>query len=101
MAKMFYTTDEAAGRLGISPDQLKDYIAQNKLREFRDGARVMYKVDQVEKIATESKAGTKVGGVGASGTNLDLTPIDSHAGGDALSLADSSPTRASKEDTVV
>jgi excisionase family DNA binding protein len=101
MAKMFYTTEEAAGKLGVSADQLKDYIAQNKLREFRDGARVMFKVDQVDKIASEAKAGTKSGGAGASGTSLDLTPMDSHGGTDALSLADSSPGRAAKEDTVV
>jgi excisionase family DNA binding protein len=101
MAKMFYTTEEAAGKLGVSADQLKDYIAQNKLREFRDGARVMFKVDQVDKIATEAKAGTKAGGAGASGTSLDMTPMDSRAGNDALSLADSNPGRAAKEDTVV
>jgi excisionase family DNA binding protein len=101
MAKMFYTTEEAASRLGVSADQLKDYISQNKLREFRDGARVMFKVDQVDKIATEAKAGTKPGApAAASGTNLDLK-MDSHAGGDALSLADSTPGRAAKEDTVV
>jgi len=102
MAKMFYTTEEAAGRLGISLDQLKDYITQNKLREFRDGARVMFKVDQVDKIATESKAGTKAGGpAGASGTSMDLAPMDSKVGLDALSLADSNPGRAAKEDTVM
>ena len=48
MAKMFYTTDEAAQKLGISGDQLKQLVADNKLREFRDGAKAaMFKVDQV------------------------------------------------------
>ena len=61
MAKMFYTTEEAAGRLGISVDQLKQMITDNKLREFRDGARVMFKVDQVDRLATEAKGKSAAG----------------------------------------
>ena len=49
MAKMFYTTEEAAAKLNVTPDALKQYVSDNKLREFRDGARVMFKVDQVDK----------------------------------------------------
>ena len=44
MAKMFYTTEEAAQKLSVSGDQLKTLVTENKLREFRDGARVMFKV---------------------------------------------------------
>ena len=53
MAKMFYTTEEAAQKLGVTTDALKQLVTQNKLREFRDGARVMFKVDQVDRIAGE------------------------------------------------
>ena len=88
MAKMFYTAEEAAQKLGISPDQLKDMVSQNKLREFRDGARVMFKVDQVDKIASDkgkSSAGTAVG-IGLSDSGIALAG-DSHAS-DVISLAD-------------
>ena len=40
MAKMFYTTDEASQKLSVDNDQLKTLVSENKLREFRDGARV-------------------------------------------------------------
>jgi excisionase family DNA binding protein len=107
MAKMFYTTDEATQKLGISGDQLKQLVSENKLREFRDGARVMFKVDQVDKLATDRKGGTSGASKSGSGTAIGLADSgiaiagDSHAS-DVISLADTgtqSPT--SKEDTVV
>ncbi|HUO08456.1 MAG TPA: helix-turn-helix domain-containing protein [Phycisphaerae bacterium] len=102
MAKMFYTAEEAAQKLGISPDQLKDMVSQNKLREFRDGARVMFKVDQVDKIASDkgkSSAGTAVG-IGLSDSGIALAG-DSHAS-DVISLADTgTQVPSAKDDTVV
>ena len=106
MAKMFYTTDEATQKMGISGDQLKQLVSENKLREFRDGARVMFKVDQVDKLATDRKAGSSAGtkggsSIGLAGDSAIGLAGDSHAS-DVISLADtgtSSP--ASKEDTVV
>ena len=110
MAKMFYTTDEAAQKLGVSGDQLKQLVSENKLREFRDGARVMFKVDQVDKIAGDKKGGSSAGTKGGSGeralrgrwrdSGIGLSG-DSHAS-DVISLADSQvPKSASKDDTVV
>lgn len=51
MAKMFYTSWEAAKELGVSEDHLHLLSQQNLLREFRDGALCMYKVDQVDALA--------------------------------------------------
>ncbi len=103
MAKMFYTVEEAAAKLGVSNEQIKTLVSENKLREFRDGARVMFKVDQVDKLSSDrtksgSSAGTKAGtsmGLADSGIGL----ADSH-GSDVISLADS-VTSTSKDDTVV
>src|SRR5580765_2696629 len=108
MAKMFYTTDEAAQKIGVSGDQLKQLVSENKLREFRDGARVMFKVDQVDKIAGDRKSGTSSGtamGTKAGSSLMGDSGIglagDSHAS-DVISLADtSSQTSLSKDDTVV
>jgi excisionase family DNA binding protein len=104
MAKMFYTTDEAAQKLGLSGDQLKQLVSENKLREFRDGARVMFKVDQVDKLAADRKtgsaAGTKAGSaIGLAGDSGIGLAGDSHAS-DVISLADSAMS-PSKDDTVV
>src|SRR3954453_20003430 len=107
MAKMFYTTDEAAQKLSISSDQLKQLITENKLREFRDGARVMFKVDQVDKLAVDRKGGTAAGTRAGSGGPLGMADSgagigagDSHAS-DAISLADTGMASLAKDDTVV
>lgn len=105
MAKMFYTTDEATQKMGISGDQLKQLVSENKLREFRDGARVMFKVDQVDKLANDRKSGTSSGTKGGSAISMADSAIglagDSHAS-DVISLADTSTASpTSKEDTVV
>src|SRR3954447_21663119 len=93
MAKMFYTTDEASQKIGVSGDQLKQLVRENKLREFRDGARVMFKVDQVDKLASDRKGGSAGGtkggsGIGLADSGLSLAPADSHAS-DVISLSDS------------
>jgi excisionase family DNA binding protein len=105
MAKMFYTTDEAAQKLGISGDQLKSLVSESKLREFRDGAKVMFKVDQVDKLASDRKSGTSSGSRSASATGIGLADsgiglADSHAP-DTISLADSTSSPTAKDDTVV
>jgi hypothetical protein len=51
MAKMFMNAEEAAKRLGVGEDQLKAYVREGKLREFRDAGAVNYKVADVEKLA--------------------------------------------------
>ena len=107
MAKMFYTTDEAAQKLSVSGDQLKTLVGENKLREFRDGARVMFKVDQVDKLASDRKSGTSAGtkagstgGVSLAGDSAIGLAGDSHAS-DVISLSDSQSSPTAKDDTVV
>lgn len=99
MAKMFYTTEEAAAKLKITADQIKEFVTQNKLREFRDGARVMFKVDQVDRLSNDAKGASKAG---ISDSGFGLAPVDSGKH-DALSLADSDDMKppAAKDDTVV
>ena len=103
MAKMFYTTEEAAQKLGVNGDQLKALVSENKLREFRDGARVMFKVDQVDKLFSDRKGGTAGGTRAGSGGPIGLADSGAHDshGSDVISLADSQITSPSKDDTVV
>lgn len=57
MAKMFYTEDEVQQKLGKSKDQIKSMIASGQLREFRDGQKIMYKVDDVDALAGPGDTG--------------------------------------------
>lgn len=53
MAKMFYTLDETIKRLGRTEGQVKQFAREGRLREFRDGPRLMFKSDQVIRLADE------------------------------------------------
>lgn len=51
MAKMFYTMEEAAQRLGMSEDEVQSLAESGQLQEFRDRDRLVFKVDQVDLLA--------------------------------------------------
>ncbi|MBN2212012.1 MAG: helix-turn-helix domain-containing protein [Sedimentisphaerales bacterium] len=51
MAKMFYSLEEVKQKLGMSDEAIKALVAEGRLREFRDGQRIMYKVDDVNALA--------------------------------------------------
>ncbi|MCG3124013.1 MAG: hypothetical protein GIKADHBN_02452 [Phycisphaerales bacterium] len=48
MAKMFYTLEEAAEKLGKSPDEVKSMAERGELQEFRANDRLMFKREQVD-----------------------------------------------------
>jgi hypothetical protein len=54
MAGTFYTLHEAMEKLGKSEQDIRDFIKQGKIREYRDGAKVLYKQDEVDKLSNES-----------------------------------------------
>jgi hypothetical protein len=90
MAKMFYTMDEAKNVLGRSEDEIKGYAREGKLREFRDGARLMFKADQVETLRAElaSHSGDHVDlGMSDSGGMIDLVDTTA-ASGTSVTLSD-------------
>ncbi len=51
MAKLFYTLEEAAGKLKKSPEEVQQLVENGQLQEFRDRDKVMLKVDQVDLLA--------------------------------------------------
>lgn len=51
MAKMFYTLEEAKAKLARSEVDIKQLAREGRLREFRDGPRLMFKADQVDQLA--------------------------------------------------
>jgi len=54
MAGMFYSLQEAAEKLNKTEDELKKLVREGKLREFRDGANLLFKVDEVENLMAEA-----------------------------------------------
>jgi len=75
MAKMFYTLEETQKILSRSEDEIKTLVQEGMLREFRDGAKIMYKVDEVDGLASE--------GAGDS----DEIPLAADDSGEPLDLA--------------
>lgn len=84
MAKMFYTLEEAAGKLGKSEAAVKDMVAKGQIQEFRDRDRVMFKVDQIDLLSggddfiplAESGEHDAIG-LASSGTGIPLDPSKS------------------------
>lgn len=54
MAGMFYSLQEAAEKLGKTEEQLKQLVEAGRLREFRDGSNLLFKVDEVEGLMSEA-----------------------------------------------
>src|SRR5258707_12964708 len=70
MAKMFYTLEETKAALGKSEEEVRQFAREGRLREFRDGPRLMFKADQVDQLKTD---------MGGGGGRADLGPSDSGA----------------------
>jgi len=51
MAKMFYTLEEAAKRLSKSEADVQAMAKRGEITEFRDGDRLIFKVDQIDLLA--------------------------------------------------
>ncbi|CAG1002515.1 hypothetical protein PHYC_03000 [Phycisphaerales bacterium] len=51
MDKMFYSLDEAASKLGKSPDEVRQMASRGQLQEFRDRDKLMFKREQVDLLA--------------------------------------------------
>jgi len=95
MAKMFYTLDEAKATLGKNEEEIKQLAREGRLREFRDGPRLMFKADQVEALKAELGGGGGMArdqvdlGVSDTGAPIGLVDSQRSSGGSAISLVDS------------
>lgn len=89
MAKMYYSEQEAAEVLGITVEELAVYIRDDKLRVFQDGAKKMFKTEEVDALG------------GGGEKEIELSPADSTADQISLSEADEAGAEDEKEDTVL
>jgi len=76
MAKMFYTFEEAQAKTGKSADELQALVDNGTLRVFRDGSKIMFKLEDVDKLAGE----------GSSGEIMELTAVDAKSESDTFTL---------------
>jgi len=60
MPGMFYTLQEVIEKLAKTEAEIKALVREGKLREFRDGAKQLYKVEDVEAIAAAPKGDTAI-----------------------------------------
>jgi hypothetical protein len=107
MAKMFYTMDEAKAALGRSEDEIRQFAREGRLREFRDGPRLMFKSDQVEQLRSDLGGGPGVDqvdlGMSDSGGLIGLVDTTG-ASGTSITLSDSEGSSGSlkmKDDTAL
>src|SRR6187455_2521191 len=108
MAKMFYTLEETKTALARSEDEIKQLAREGRLREFRDGPRLMFKADQVEQLRAEIGGGVGAGdqvdlGVSDSGGLIGLVDTTG-ASGTSITLSDSEGSSGSlkmKDDTAL
>jgi hypothetical protein len=54
MAGMFYSLKEVAEKLNKTEEEIKQIVQQGKLREFRDGPNLLFKVDEVEALMSDT-----------------------------------------------
>ncbi|MDQ7012962.1 MAG: helix-turn-helix domain-containing protein [Planctomycetota bacterium] len=87
MAKMFYTIDEAAERLGKSADEVQQMANSGQLQEFRDGDRLMFKKEQVDLLG-----GGADEDVLKLGEDLEPLSLSSSGSGSALGLGLDQPS---------
>lgn len=79
MAKPFYTMEEVTKLLGKSADEVKSLVQSGDLREFRDGGKLFFKAEDVDKMSGKSQSDS-------GEISLDAPPIDALGGSDSITL---------------
>ncbi|MCC6675628.1 MAG: hypothetical protein IT436_00665 [Phycisphaerales bacterium] len=90
MAKMFYSLEEAAGKLGVSPEQVKEMADKGQLSIFRDrDEKIMFKAAQVDLLAGGAEEEDAI----PLAPDSDLEPLSLASSGSAtgISLAAENP----------
>ena len=84
MAKMFYSLEEAAQKLGMDVDDVKALTESGQLQEFRDQDKIMLKVEQVDLLAGDNDDS---GGMIPLADSGEIEPI-SMSGSDSMPALD-------------
>ncbi|GAH44732.1 unnamed protein product, partial [marine sediment metagenome] len=82
MAGMFYSLQEAAEKLNKTEEQIKEIVREGRLREFRDGPNLLFKVDEVEALMS----GTSITAPKESSEPSEPAPSEQQAEKDEILL---------------
>lgn len=80
MSKMFYTAEEAAEKLGKTPEELMEMASSGELQTFKQDEQDMFRVEQINMLADDDDLG-----------DLSISLEDSASGADPLGLSGSAP----------
>ncbi|MFQ5462819.1 MAG: helix-turn-helix domain-containing protein [Phycisphaerae bacterium] len=98
MAKTFYTSAEAAKKLGKSEDDLRAMARDGKIREFRDAGSVNYKVDEIDQLAATTPSPPPGSAAASASGEIVLEPVEDSGitlapgGSDVLNLEEVDPS---------
>lgn len=59
MAGMFYSLQEVASKLNKTEQEVQEIIKQGRLREFRDGPNLLFKISEVEALMSDTSMARK------------------------------------------
>lgn len=101
MAKPFYSIEEVCDKLRTDAESVKTMVREGKLREFRDGGKVFFRAEDVDRLSG--------GGAKADSGELTLeaaddelpTLADSGSGGTSVIGLAAEDSKPSKDDTAV
>lgn len=101
MAKPFYSIEEACDRLKKDENALRALVREGSLREFRDGGKVFFKAEDVDKLVAGGKADS--GEITLEAADELPALLDESEGTNIIDLApvDEPPTKKKKEGTMI
>ncbi len=88
MAGAFYSLEEVMDKLGMSEAEVRELIQNGRIREFRDGAKQLFKTEEIDEFA-DSQSSSEID-LSADSDDIDLTPEGeggSEDEGDEIELA--------------
>ena len=95
MAGTFYSIQEVMEKLGKSEEQIKELVKDGKLREFRDGAKLLYKTKEVDSMVTDLEPVSQTDSAAELPSDksgqVTLEPDDTDMSDASLGLGDTSP----------
>ena len=92
MAGMFYSIQEVAAKLGKSEDEVRQIVKSGRLREFRDGPNLLFMVDEVNSLLSD----TSFTGVKPA-DEKPAAPKDAEAEAEEILLAPDTPIKEGEE----
>jgi excisionase family DNA binding protein len=91
---MFFSISEVAAKLGKSEDDIRQLVKNGRLREFRDGPNLLFKVDEVNSLLSD----TSFTGVRATPADeKPAAPKSEEAEAEEILLAPDGPAKDSEE----